>query len=342
MIRSFNFQKPLGSMKLLSGVRKEKRFILMAKPLGMMSGCYFVGRKELLAWLNDLLAINYTRVEDTSNGAAFCQVIDAIHPGTVALTRVNYNATNVPEMLENYKVLQDSFNKNKISQYLDIPTLTKGRYMAALELFQWIHGYYKQTEPHEEYDAVGRRKQCHCAPPNEKTFIGKPKPADIAHRKGVAPIEKPTIASNEVGQLPGRVKPENPVVNRQNNNQEEPQSSKSSAKPQKVKNIEKESGRKKIETNFNSSPTNNSSKALEAEIAALKADKRKLLDEKDEMSTDINQLNAERDFYYGKLRRIEDFCQDHENETNIDKILQILYEPDEEHGFLAPEEEDNE
>ena len=89
----------------------------------MMSGCYFVGRAELLEWVNELLGIDYDKVEDTANGAAFCQIIDAIHPGTVPLGRVNYNAVTEAEMVENYKILQDAFAKNGISQYIDVATL---------------------------------------------------------------------------------------------------------------------------------------------------------------------------------------------------------------------------
>lgn len=158
----------------------------MAKVMGMMSGCYFVGRGELLEWLNDLLKINYTKVEETSNGAAFCQIIDVIHPGTVALGRVNYNATQGFEMTQNYKILQDAFHKNEITQYIDVVTLTKGKYMAALELLQWIHGYFEQTGPHPEYDAVSRRAEVKCKPPKEKE-------QDKGKKSSGFPTSKPSI-----------------------------------------------------------------------------------------------------------------------------------------------------
>ena len=34
----------------------------------MMDAAYFVGRNELLNWLNDLLSLGYTKVEQTANG----------------------------------------------------------------------------------------------------------------------------------------------------------------------------------------------------------------------------------------------------------------------------------
>ena len=36
-------------------------------------------RSELLAWLNELLQINYTRVEQCGTGAAYCQILDSVY-----------------------------------------------------------------------------------------------------------------------------------------------------------------------------------------------------------------------------------------------------------------------
>lgn len=36
-------------------------------------------RTELLAWLNELLQINYTKVEQCGTGGAYCQVMDSIY-----------------------------------------------------------------------------------------------------------------------------------------------------------------------------------------------------------------------------------------------------------------------
>jgi hypothetical protein len=36
-------------------------------------------RTELLAWVNDLLQISYTKIEQLGAGGAFCQIIDTIY-----------------------------------------------------------------------------------------------------------------------------------------------------------------------------------------------------------------------------------------------------------------------
>lgn len=43
-----------------------------------------VSRTDLLAWVNDLLQLNYTKVEQCGTGAAYCQIVDSIY-GTLTV-----------------------------------------------------------------------------------------------------------------------------------------------------------------------------------------------------------------------------------------------------------------
>ena len=36
-------------------------------------------RSELVAWVNELLQINYTKIEQCGTGAAYCQIMDSIY-----------------------------------------------------------------------------------------------------------------------------------------------------------------------------------------------------------------------------------------------------------------------
>ena len=86
-----------------------------------MDGTYFVGKSELLNWINTTLDLNFTKIEQvpmvsltklnsepgaagsqlpvlmtlnsadavqTASGAVACQLLDALHPGSINLAKV--------------------------------------------------------------------------------------------------------------------------------------------------------------------------------------------------------------------------------------------------------------
>lgn len=141
----------------------------MTDKIGIMDGAYFVGRKELLSWLNTLLEINYKKVEQISNGAAMCQVMDTMYPNKNALSKVNFNATMDFEVLNNFKILQSEFKRVGIEKVVDIERLKQGRFQDNLEFFQWMKRYY-DINPHSDastYRARERRMEAGCPEPKE-------------------------------------------------------------------------------------------------------------------------------------------------------------------------------
>ncbi|KAJ7939167.1 calponin homology domain-containing protein [Mycena leptocephala] len=62
-------------------------------------------RTELLAWLNDLLQLNYTKVEQCGAGGAYLQILDSIY-GDIPMPRIKMNAKQEYEYLANYKIMQ--------------------------------------------------------------------------------------------------------------------------------------------------------------------------------------------------------------------------------------------
>lgn len=49
-------------------------------------------RKEIVRWVNTLLDLKVGSVEQLGTGAVYCQLLDILKPGVVALNKVNWKA----------------------------------------------------------------------------------------------------------------------------------------------------------------------------------------------------------------------------------------------------------
>lgn len=122
-----------------------------------MDGAFFVSRSELMAWLNSVFRVSVSKVEQCSNGALYCQVIDACHPGSVAMKKVNWNATSEHQSIPNFKILQQAFDRVGIQRHIEVDKLIRGKYQDNLEMLQWIKTYFDRNFSNAEYDAPSRR-----------------------------------------------------------------------------------------------------------------------------------------------------------------------------------------
>ncbi|CAE6490132.1 unnamed protein product, partial [Rhizoctonia solani] len=121
-------------------------------------------RTELIGWLNELLQLNYTKVEQCGTGGAYCQIIDSIY-GDVPMTKVKMNAKHEYEFLANYKVLQETFKKKKIDKPILVDKLVKCKMQDNLEFLQWIRRFWEASYSGQPYDPVARRRGAPADPP---------------------------------------------------------------------------------------------------------------------------------------------------------------------------------
>ena len=59
----------------------------------MMDTAYFVGRGELLEFFNELLGLRLSKIEQTASGAVACQLTEYVFPGSIPMSRVNWEAS---------------------------------------------------------------------------------------------------------------------------------------------------------------------------------------------------------------------------------------------------------
>ncbi|KAK4507570.1 hypothetical protein PRZ48_001305 [Zasmidium cellare] len=114
-------------------------------------------RQELLQWLNGLLQLNMTKVEQCGTGAALCQIYDSIFLD-VPMARVKFNVNAEYAYLENFKILSNTFRKHHIDRPIPVEMLVKCKMQDNLEFLQWTKRYWDQNYPGGDYDAVSRRK----------------------------------------------------------------------------------------------------------------------------------------------------------------------------------------
>nr|ABM55644.1 putative microtubule-associated protein RP/EB family member 3 [Maconellicoccus hirsutus] len=116
-----------------------------------------LSRHEMLAWVNNALQSNFTKIEELCTGAAYCQFMDMLFPGGIVLKRVKFRTNLEHEYIQNFKILQAAFKKMNVDKIIPIDKLVKGRFQDNFEFLQWFKKFYDVNNNFEEYDALAAR-----------------------------------------------------------------------------------------------------------------------------------------------------------------------------------------
>ncbi|KAK7909027.1 Microtubule integrity protein mal3 [Apiospora marii] len=157
-------------------------------------------RQELLAWLNSLLQLNMTKVEQCGTGAALCQVFDSIFLD-IPMSRVKFNVNAEYAYLQNFKVLQNCFAKHQVDKIVPVQALVKCKMQDNLEFLQWTKRFWDQYYPGGDYDAVARRKASGAPPAGGGGAGPRATPNTGAARRGggTTPSGGPRLGARSAG-----------------------------------------------------------------------------------------------------------------------------------------------
>lgn len=127
------------------------------KKLNGQEYSYYTSRTELLNWVNGVLDLQLTRLEQFASGALYCQLLDAYFHQIILMHKVNFYAREEYECIVNYKVLQAGFNALNITREIDISRLSRASTVDNLELLQWLYRYLRKRQPVVNYEPRERR-----------------------------------------------------------------------------------------------------------------------------------------------------------------------------------------
>lgn len=264
-----------------------------------------LSRHDMLSWVNDCLRSQFTKIEELCTGAAYCQYMDMLFPGSVPMKRVKFRTNLDHEYIQNFKILQAAFKKMNVDKIIPIDKLIKGRFQDNFEFLQWFKKFFDANYDGREYDALLARDNL---PMGMGSGAGAPKGNGVS--AVVAPRKMPigTNVAARAGIKPiSKVAPNRPLVQ---------------SPPSRF-------GGGGVNVNTSKSSSQNSVTNQQIE---------ELTSQMTEMRLNFEGLEKERDFYFSKLRDIEILCQDDEQSQSpfVQKILEILYATED--GFAPPDE----
>jgi microtubule-associated protein, RP/EB family len=271
----------------------------------MMDAAYFIGRKELLDFFNDLLDLNLTKIEQTASGAIACQITDLIFPGSIPMSKVNWAARSDYEFVQNYKLLQNAFTKNCVQRHVDVDKLIRAKYQDNLEFCQWLKAFFDQSgrSRGDEYDPSAVRTRGKGGTKYNETM------GSIKSSGGTVSRPRPPTASSR--NVPA-------VMN--------------TAKA-KVSTKASSASSDRINQPLRERASNDAAKSNPVVDTELLKKNEELLAKVDELELAVLDTERERNFYFEKLRNVEIILQVYQEKNReelnpdhmVENVFKILY-----------------
>ncbi|XP_032591513.1 microtubule-associated protein RP/EB family member 1 isoform X2 [Drosophila grimshawi] len=279
-----------------------------------------LSRHDMLAWVNDCLQSQFSKIEELCTGAAYCQFMDMLFPNSVPVKRVKFRTNLEHEYIQNFKILQAGFKKMSVDKIIPVDKLIKGRFQDNFEFLQWFKKFFDANYDGRDYDPLAQRGGIK---------LGNGSGSHTGSGVG---------STNNDLHIMHRRPQQHPHQHPQQQHQHVINNSRMSAL--RIQSVSKVPPR----TN-NATPPNRmiagtgAVKKNDAAGAASNHQIEELSNQVMDMRLNLEGLEKERDFYFTKLRDIEILCQEADEAEPaqlIQKILDILYATED--GFAPPDD----
>lgn len=271
-----------------------------------------LSRHEMLTWVNDCLTASYVKIEQLADGAAYCNFVDMLFPGSIKMKQVKWNTKLEHEQLNNWKIMQTGFKSMQVDKIVPVERLIKAKFQENFEFLQWFKKFFDANYDGHDYDALAARG-------------GEALP--IGASSGIKPMARIQRGSGAAARAskpaPAKPKPASttttlPPVRNAPPPKAAPAPAKATAPP--------------------AARNGGGGGASAAETKKLEAALEEKTEQVQQLEGMVDSLEKERDFYFNKLRLIELECQEvgEEAAVPVAKILEVMYATEE--GFAPPED----
>eukprot|EP00922_Rhytidocystis_sp_ex-Travisia-forbesii_P073054 GHVS01108898.1.p1 GENE.GHVS01108898.1~~GHVS01108898.1.p1 ORF type:complete len:261 (+),score=41.93 GHVS01108898.1:178-960(+) len=118
----------------------------MSEEMSLLSNCR-PSRFVLLSWLNNLLSLDYIRIEQCTDGLAYAQILASLHPdGGIPLHLFNWAAESYWDCSRNLMFVAEAVKRLNLPFEFDADKLAKGRLLEHLQTLGSFYLYYHNKQ----------------------------------------------------------------------------------------------------------------------------------------------------------------------------------------------------
>ncbi|CAF1471334.1 unnamed protein product, partial [Adineta steineri] len=250
-----------------------------------------LSRNDILQWINTALDANFNKIEGLCTGAAYCQFMEMMFPGSIGARskRVKWNTKLEHEYINNFKVLQEYFKALSVDKIVPVEKLVKGKFQDNFEFVQWFKKFFDANYTDaQDYDPVAAR---------DGQPLGGDTKATGPGAGGSSGIRAPPAPRVPVTRPAAAPQPSKPVTTTKPVQQQPPKTTSVIHRPTIPAN------HSSTINNHHQGMNNNENLRLQQEIDNLQ----EIIQQH---AAQIAGLEKEREFYYQKLREVEMVCQE--------------------------------